>query len=145
MYCGNLFAAQEDSPTARSHLSPSPALPPGPKYCDQVLQIQHLLLHAAAKAIVLGCSIFQITKLLLSSLLAVSELALPVTFPIKCPRYASKDSDCHSLSHWQENAPDYITAATQVDRQKGEVGLRSIRNVTALSRKGTGATTIKLS
>jgi len=74
----------------------------------------------------------------------VSELALPVTFSVKCPRYASKDSDCHSLSCWQENAPDYITAATQVDRQKGEAGLRSVRNVFALSRKGTGATTITL-
>lgn len=103
------------------------------------------MLHAVAKATALGCKVFQITKLLVGSPLLVSELALPVTFPIKCPRYASKDSDCHSLSHWQENAPDYITAATQMDRQKGETSLRSIRNVIALSGKGTGAITIKLS
>lgn len=77
-----------------------------PQYCDQVLQLQHLLLRAAAKARAFDRNIFQITKLLLGSLLPVSGLALPVIFPIKCPRYASKDSDCHSLRHWQENAPD---------------------------------------
>lgn len=144
--CGGLLEAQEDSPAAPG-TSPHPqhrpqehnAVSSCPRY--NIWSVPH----DAAKAIALGCNVFQIAKLLVSSPLLVSELALPVTFPIKCSKYASKDSDCHSLSHQQENALEDITAVTQMDRQKGEPGLRSVRNVIALSRKGTGATTIKLS
>lgn len=70
------------SPSPLTNL-PSPELPPGTKHCDQVLQIKHLLLCGAAKATAFGCDISQITTLALGSLLTVSELAFPVTFPIK--------------------------------------------------------------
>lgn len=70
------------SPSPLTNL-PTPELPPGTKHCDQVLQLEHLLLRGAAKATAFGCDISQITKLVRSSRLTVSELALPVPFPIK--------------------------------------------------------------
>lgn len=119
-------------------------LPPGTQCCDQVLQMQHLLPHAAAKAIVLGCNIFHLIKLLASSLSSrpMSELAFPVTFPIKSPRYVSEDSGCHSSSHQWENTLDYITTASPLNRQVkqvlGDFG-------TAFSWKRTNATAINSS